>query len=399
MGKKSNIQFIKEAKSCHEIQYDYSKTVYNGRHEKVCIICPEHGEFWQEAGSHLKGANCPKCPTQYSQRKFLEKAKDKHGELYDYTKVKYTKMQDKVCIICPKHGEFWQKPYKHLNGQGCPICGQIKANQNQNKIIVSKGELFIKNWLEQNEIPFSWQKPIITEHLARNSNIMYADFYIELYNKRYIIEYNGSQHYKFSTFFHKTKDDFEAQRRRDKLLKRYCEINNIIFIELKYTLSLDKIENILKTMLKISFDLDEITKKISNLKVVSVSKEILESPTLEVLDNKLKLSKAAIELLKVQANDKIAVNYWTVGNEETFPVIGKAEVFTDEEGGNRITRSNTISYRGQQRTILLEYGSLFTLETFKDGMFKLVKIEQETSDLTNENNDLQDLDNLSDLPL
>lgn len=152
-------------------------------------------------------------------------------------------------------------------------------------------------------------------------------------------------------------------------------------------------------MLKISFDLDEVTKKISNLKVVSVSKEILESPTLEVLDNKLKLSKAAIELLKVQANDKIAVNYWTVGNEETFPVIGKAEVFTDEEGGNRITRSNTISYRGQQRTILLEYGSLFTLETFKDGMFKLVKVEQEASDLTNENNDLQDLDNLSDLPL
>lgn len=152
-------------------------------------------------------------------------------------------------------------------------------------------------------------------------------------------------------------------------------------------------------MLKISFDLDEVTKKISNLKVVSVSKEILESPTLEVLDNKLKLSKAAIELLKVQANDKIAVNYWTVGNEETFPVIGKAEVFTDEEGGNRITRSNTISYRGQQRTILLEYGSLFTLETFKDGMFKLVKVEQEASDLTNENNDLQDLNNLSDLPL
>ena len=155
----------------------------------------------------------------------------------------------------------------------------------------------------------------------------------------------------------------------------------------------------MNTMLKISFDLDEVTKKVSNLKVVSVSKEILESPILEVLDNKLKLSKAAIELLKVQANDKIAINYWTVDNEETFPVIGKAEVFTYEEGGNRITRSNTISYRGQQRTILLEYGSLFTLETFKDGMFKLVKVEQEASDLTNENNDLQDLDNLSDLPL
>lgn len=53
-------------------------------------------------------------------------------------------MHDKVCIICPEHGEFWQKPYKHLQGQGCPVCGQIKANQNKNKIIISKGESFIK---------------------------------------------------------------------------------------------------------------------------------------------------------------------------------------------------------------------------------------------------------------
>lgn len=152
-------------------------------------------------------------------------------------------------------------------------------------------------------------------------------------------------------------------------------------------------------MLKISFDLDEVTKKISNLKVISISSEILESPTLEVLDNKVKLSKAAVELLSANTKDKIAINYWTVDNELTFPVIGKAEVFTDGDGGNALTKSNTISYRGQQRTILLEYGSFFKLETFKDGMFKLVKIEQETSDLTNENNDLQDLENLPDLPL
>lgn len=151
-------------------------------------------------------------------------------------------------------------------------------------------------------------------------------------------------------------------------------------------------------MLKISFDLDEVTKKISNLKVTSISNEILESPTVEVLDNKLKLSKAAIKLLGANAKDKIAVNYWTVDDELTFPVIGKAESFTDSDGGNVLTKSGTVSYRGQQRTILLEYGSLFTLETFKDGMFKLNPIQSETADLSNENNDLQDLTNLSDLP-
>ena len=152
-------------------------------------------------------------------------------------------------------------------------------------------------------------------------------------------------------------------------------------------------------MLKISFDLDEVTKKISNLKVVSISNEVLESATIEVLDNKLKLSKAAVDMLGAAANDKVTINYWTVDNELTFPVIGKAEAFTDSDGGNRLTRSNTISYRGQQRDILLEYGSLFTLESFKDGIFKLNKVKIEDDSLNNETIDLQDLDNMQDLPL
>lgn len=152
-------------------------------------------------------------------------------------------------------------------------------------------------------------------------------------------------------------------------------------------------------MLKISFDLDEVTKKISNLKVVSISNEVLESATIEVLDNKLKLSKAAVDMLGAAANDKVTINYWTVDNELTFPVIGKAEAFTDSDGGNRLTRSNTISYRGQQRDILLEYGSLFTLESFKDGIFKLNKVKIEDDSLNNETTDLQDLDNMQDLPL
>lgn len=151
-------------------------------------------------------------------------------------------------------------------------------------------------------------------------------------------------------------------------------------------------------MLKISFDLDEVTKKISNLKVVSISNEVLESATVEVLDNKLKLSKAAIDMLGASANEKITINYWTVDNELTFPVIGKAEAFTDSDGGNRLTRSNTISYRGQQRDILLEYGSLFTLESFKDSIFKMNKVQVEDESLNTEKTDLQDLDNLQDLP-
>ena len=54
---------------------------------------------------------------------FIEKAKLKHGDKYDYSKVKYTNNKIKVKIICPIHGEFEQTPNCHLDNQGCPICG------------------------------------------------------------------------------------------------------------------------------------------------------------------------------------------------------------------------------------------------------------------------------------
>ena len=37
--------FINRAKIIHSEYYNYSKVEYINTHEKVCIICPEHGEF------------------------------------------------------------------------------------------------------------------------------------------------------------------------------------------------------------------------------------------------------------------------------------------------------------------------------------------------------------------
>lgn len=55
----------------------------------------------------------------YTQEWFLEKAHEVHGDKYDYSKVNYVNQTEKVCIICLKHGEFWQSPYLHLRGNGC----------------------------------------------------------------------------------------------------------------------------------------------------------------------------------------------------------------------------------------------------------------------------------------
>lgn len=53
--------FIKKATQVHHGKYDYSKSVYQGTKTKLCIICPEHGEFWQYPSNHLKGVGCPRC--------------------------------------------------------------------------------------------------------------------------------------------------------------------------------------------------------------------------------------------------------------------------------------------------------------------------------------------------
>lgn len=145
--------------------------------------------------------------------------------------------------------------------------------------------------------------------------------------------------------------------------------------------------------MKVSFNFDPKTKKITNLLVEEQPEINTALPTVCIEDNKLVFSKAALELIQVAAGERVAVNYWTVNNQETFPVIGKSSVFGDPENGNVLTKRGTIVFRGQNRTTLLEYGSAFLIEEFKDGMFKLVKITQDTPSVQTEEDSLDDMDN------
>lgn len=62
---------------------------------------------------------------------FIEKAKNKHNNKYDYSRVDYLGSQKDVIIICPIHGEFKQKPSCHLRGDNCPLCGNISRGSNK----------------------------------------------------------------------------------------------------------------------------------------------------------------------------------------------------------------------------------------------------------------------------
>lgn len=79
------------------------------------------------------------------------------------------------------------------------------------------------------------------------------------------------------------------------------------------------------------------------------------TPKITVLDNKLQLNNAAIELTGFMADDKVAVKFEKKGRVTT-PVT-----MLDEKEGNRLTKTNTISCRGSKRDELLKFGDVFEL--------------------------------------
>jgi hypothetical protein len=137
--------FLEKCRKKFDNKYDYSKVKFNGIKEDIIVGCPIHGEFTQLAYSHkLKG--CPECgrtkgglSRRITPESFLYNAKNKHGDKYDYTNVKYTLSDTPVEIICPKHGSFFQMPQVHLRGCGCPSCANelvsIKRRSDEEGII------------------------------------------------------------------------------------------------------------------------------------------------------------------------------------------------------------------------------------------------------------------------
>jgi len=229
--------FVNKALKVHK-KFIYDKVQYINSQTKVCIICPEHGEFWQTPSKHLFGQGCSKCSNiinsnqlKSNKEEFIKKAQNKHKHLYEYDVVKYINALTKVCIICPEHGEFWQTPANHLSGQGCPFCKK------------SKGEKQIEQWLKENSIDFIPQKRFED---CKNIYRLSFDFYIPSLN--FCIEYDGQQHFKPTGFGGNPQEKFQRTIENDRIKNNYCQHKNIKLLRISYK-ELKKIKEILKTKL------------------------------------------------------------------------------------------------------------------------------------------------------
>lgn len=208
-------EFINKANDVHNGKYDYSKVKYVNNRTKICIVCPTHGEFWQTPDKHiLRGQGCPYCSGNAMRtiESFINDAKKVHGDRYDYSCTTYTGIHKPVCIVCPTHGEFWQRPGDHLRGQGCPHCKQSKIEK----------EIF--DTLKESGIAFESQYKY-DESNHKNS----LDFFIP--SMMVGIECQGEQHFKPVDFANKgdvwANELFEKNLLRDKYKYALCENKGI----------------------------------------------------------------------------------------------------------------------------------------------------------------------------
>lgn len=223
MKKLTSEEFIQKAIKVHGDRYDYSKVKYVNSYTKVIIICPIHGEFYQKPAKHLSGQNCPKCTgtRRKTTEEFIEQAKQIHGNLYDYSKTVYGKnCLIPVEIICKKHGSFWQTPRHHINCK----CGCPLCN-------ISHGEELLMHYFDNSNIIYETQYKICVPTDIRKTGIIKIDFYLPEYNT--FVEYNGKQHYILQEGFG-GKIKFDQQVIRDNYLRSYCVNNSINLIEISY---------------------------------------------------------------------------------------------------------------------------------------------------------------------
>jgi len=118
-------KFVQRAIDVHKDRYSYQNVEYVKMLQKVCITCKVHGDFWQTPADHLWNHGCPKCKADkrsFSWVEMFNQFPDKNKNYYTYEETTYKRNSVKMKMVCPKHGEFWQKPELHKNGAGCKIC-------------------------------------------------------------------------------------------------------------------------------------------------------------------------------------------------------------------------------------------------------------------------------------
>lgn len=119
------------------------------------LVKNKYGYYKIRAESLLQG-NLPSIYSAVNKTKnWINRAKEIHGDEYDYSKVVYINNRKKVIIGCSIHGEFLQSPMHHLQSKGCKSCGTIKAIKKDSfEIVVEKANKVHNNFYNYEKINY-----------------------------------------------------------------------------------------------------------------------------------------------------------------------------------------------------------------------------------------------------
>lgn len=131
-------------------------------------------------------------------------------------------------------------------------------------------------------------------------------------------------------------------------------------------------------------------------------------PLITLEANKLVLTQGAVDALNPCEDCRIDIKY-KKKDKKLVPVIGTDAAF-GTKAGNKLTKTNTVSYRGAANDKLAAYGTVFRLEpTEEEGIFYMVgdknpiepEVPKELVDIESELDipSLDDLDNADDKEL
>lgn len=314
MTQRSNVaEFVRKSQKIHGDKYDYTRTEYHTAKTKVTIRCKKHGFFEITPDKHLGGGGCPTCADEFRKtfgrrvrpitpslttEDFINKAREVHGDRYDYANTIYRRTNHKLTITCREHGDFCITPNAHLSSnRGCPVCGReekrdkltkttadfIKTARNVHGNVygyhntmyvsievpvlitcpthgdfeqtptrhihsrhgcpkcgcyISKGERLISKLLT------TWNVNFVVQHTFKNlvgdHRSLYYDFYLPTYNL--LIEYDGEQHFRPVNIHGKLSPDqilqtYERTVKYDHIKNEFAADHKIGLLRIPYTMT------------------------------------------------------------------------------------------------------------------------------------------------------------------
>lgn len=126
------VDFISKAEALYgKGNFDYSKVVYTGRYNRVNIHCHHcNADFSEKPFSHLAGKGCLLCGACEKERNlsisnegFIAKAKQVHGDVFDYSNTVYKGFDKPVNVHCKAcKQDFERIAQAFTQGRGCTHC-------------------------------------------------------------------------------------------------------------------------------------------------------------------------------------------------------------------------------------------------------------------------------------